>query len=134
MARAIAARCCCREWLRRNVLHARGETHSLERRKDAPLALRARHAPVVQRRFDVVVDVEIWNEIEALEDEPDLLVADARALVVGELAHVLAVEDVAPAVELFQQAGDVQERGLAGARVARDGDELPGFHFQAEVA
>ncbi len=37
----------------------------------------------MQRRLDVVVDVEIRDQIESLEDEADLLVADVRALVVA---------------------------------------------------
>ena len=46
----------------------------------------------------------------------------------------LAVELVAAGVEGLEQAGDVEERGLAGAGRAGDGDELPGLHLEREVA
>ena len=106
----------------------------VERALDALVALLGFHLPVAQRHVDVVVDVEVRDQIEALEDEADLLVAQARALVVREPAHVLAVEHVAAGVEGLEQPGHVQERGLAGARGAGHGDELAGADVQREVA
>ena len=50
--------------------------------------------PVAQRHVDVVEDVEVGDQVEALEDEADLLVADARHLAVRQAADVLAVERV----------------------------------------
>ncbi len=35
---------------------------------------------VGQRQFDVFIDRQIANQVETLEDEPDLLIADARPL------------------------------------------------------
>src|SRR5215510_12993150 len=96
------------------------EADALECCADALLALRPRHAAVVKRRLNVVVDIEVRNQIEALKDEADLLAADARAFVVGEAAHVLAVEQVAPGGELLEQSCDVEERGLTGTGMAGD--------------
>ena len=61
--------------LRRDVLHARGQADDLQRVGDALVALRGLHAAVAQRHVDVVVDVEVGHQVEALEDEADLLVA-----------------------------------------------------------
>ncbi|KAG1261734.1 hypothetical protein G6F66_014342 [Rhizopus arrhizus] len=55
-----------------------------------------------------------------LEDEADLLVAQAAAGIVAQRAHVLPVQHVGAAGEGFQQAGDVEEGGLAGAGLAHD--------------
>src|SRR6185312_6003443 len=66
------------------VLEARGQAHALERVHDALLALGPLHAAITQRHFDVVEDVEVGNQVEGLEDEADLLVADLRAGVVVE--------------------------------------------------
>ena len=52
--------------------------------------------------------------------------------VVGQAAHVLAVEPVFAAGEGLQQAGDVEEGGLARARGAGDGDELAFPDVQVE--
>ena len=41
------------------------------------------HAAVGQRQLDVLVDGEVADQVERLEDEADLAVADARPL--GEL-------------------------------------------------
>ena len=88
------------------------------------------HAAIAQRHIDVVEHVEIGNQIEALEDEADLVIANARALIVGQAAHVHVVELVGAGVERFEQAGDVQERRLAGAGRTGDGDELAFAHFR----
>ena len=81
--------------LRGNVMAARGEPDQLQHALDARLALGGLHAAIAQRHVDVVEHIEIRDQIEALEDEADLPVADARALVVVEPADVGAVQDVA---------------------------------------
>jgi hypothetical protein len=92
------------------------------------------HAAVAQRHVDVVEHVEVGNQVEALKNEADLLVADTRALVVGEAADIRAVELVGTAVEGFQQPRDVQEGRLAGAGGTGHCDELALVDFEAEVA
>ena len=120
--------------LRRHVLHARGQADEFQRVGDALVAFRGLHAAVAQRHVDVVVDVEVGHQVEALEDEADLLVAQVRARVVGEAVTSDAVELVAAGVEGLEQARDVEERGLARARGPGDRDELAGLHLQREVA
>jgi hypothetical protein len=117
-----------------NVLHARSETDDFQRLADALLAFRRAHAAIAQRHVDVVEHVEIGNQVEALEDEADLLVANARALVVGQAAHVGAVELVRAGVERFEQTRDVQEGRLARAGRSGHRDELALGDFETEVA
>ena len=88
------------------------------------LALGRVEAAVAQRHVDVVEEVQIGNQVEALEDEAELLVAQARALVVVHAAHVDVVEPVFAAGELLEQARDVEEGRLARTRRTGDGDEL----------
>ncbi len=120
--------------LRRQVAQTRREPHLGRGALDALLALLRRQAPVAQRHVHVVEHVEIGNQIEALEDEPDLLIADARHLAVRKPADVLVVEVILPLLEAVEETRDVEERGLARARRTGDGDELPFFHFQREIA
>src|SRR3954468_8908872 len=66
--------------LRRIMLHAMAHPHTLEGVGDALLALGRRHSTVGERKLDVLVHSEIVDQVERLEDETDLSVADARAL------------------------------------------------------
>src|SRR3546814_4337326 len=85
---------------------------------------------LTQRHVAVVEQVEVRDQVEALEDEADLLVAQFAALVVRQALDVLAVERELAAGERLQQAGDVEEGGLARARRPGDGDELALLHVQ----
>ena len=78
--------------LRREVLHAVRHADLLERLLDALLALVRGHAAVGQRQLDVLVDREVADQVEALEDEADLAVADARALGERQRLGRLAVQ------------------------------------------
>jgi hypothetical protein len=87
-------------------------------------ALRRRGAVVDQRQLDVVQRGGAGQQVEGLEDEADLLVADARQLVVVQFADQLAVEPVAALGGRVEAADQVHQRGLAGAGGAHDGDVL----------
>jgi hypothetical protein len=67
----------------------------LERRHHALLALGGFHAAICQRQLDVLVDVQVANQVEALKDEPDLAVTDPRALGERQIGDFLRVQDVA---------------------------------------
>src|SRR6202162_3099360 len=112
--------------LRGKMPQAREEADLLDSPLDSLLALGRGKAPVAQRHIHVVEDVQVRNQVEALEDETDLLVADAGHLGVGEPGDVLAVQVVRALVERVEEAGDVQKRRLPRARAAHDGDELAG--------
>ena len=49
---------------------------------------------VGERQLDVFIDGQIADQIEALEDEADLLIADARALGKVKVLGRLAVERI----------------------------------------
>ena len=53
---------------------------ALERGFDPLRALGGPHAAVGERQLDVLEHGQVANQVEALEDESDLAVADARAL------------------------------------------------------
>ena len=76
------------------VLGAMRHADLLERRHDALLALGRLHAAIGERQLDVLVHVEVADQIEALEDEPDLAVAHARPLGERQVGDRLAVEGV----------------------------------------
>ena len=73
-----------------------------------------------QRQLDVFKHREIADQVEALEDETDLAIADAGALRVIELRHRLTVEREAAFGRGIEQAENREQRGLAATR--RSGD------------
>src|SRR5262249_30702282 len=110
--------------LRRKMAAARREVDALEDALDLVAALAGRQAAVAERQIDVVPDVEVGHEVEALGDEADLAVAQARHPLVGEAAHGEPVEPVLALVEAVEETGDVEERRLARARRTHDRHEL----------
>ena len=97
---------------------------AFERRFDPLPALGRLHAAVGERQLDVLEDRQVANQVEALEDEPDLAVARARALGRREVRDGLAVEHVGAAGRRVEQAEDRQQRGLPAPGRPRDGEVL----------
>ena len=116
--------------LRGVVLHAVRHADLLQRLLHALLALRGAHAAIGQRQLDVLVDRQVADQVEGLEDEADLAVADARALGRLELLDRPAVERVAALGRRVQQAQDREQRGLAAARGPGDRDVLASLDLQ----
>ena len=100
-----------------------------------PLALLAqRHVAVEQRQLDVLDGAGARKQVEVLEDEAELAVADRGALVGRQRRHVGAVEPIGAARRPVETAEDVHERRLARARRAHDGDELAGRDVDGHAA
>ena len=58
------------------------------------LALRCGHVAVGERQFDVLIHGQIADQVEGLEDEADLTVADAGALRELHVLDLLAIQDI----------------------------------------
>jgi hypothetical protein len=106
------------------VLHAVRHTDPLESLLHAVLALFGGHAPVGEGQLDVLVDRQVADQVERLEDEADLAVADAGPLGEREVGHLLLVQHVLAVAGRIEQAQDRQQRGLAAAGGAGDRDVL----------
>ena len=87
-----------------------------------------------ERQRDVLGDVEQRDQVERLEDEAGPVAAQAGRLVVGQLADDLALEDDLAGRRLVEPAEQLEERGLARARRAHQGDELAGLDRQRDAA
>src|SRR5262249_10812026 len=83
-------------------------------------------AVVVLRAHDVLEGGEVGDQVELLEDDPDLLAAEAHALVLGHGGEVSAVDDDAARAGLVQRTEQVDERGLPGSRGTHHAQPLPG--------
>lgn len=87
-------------------------------------AFRDWHAAIGEGQFDVLVDGEVADQVEALEDEADFAVSDAGALGEIEVSDGLAVEGVGAAGRGVEQTEDGEEGGFATAGRSGDGDVL----------
>src|SRR6185312_8696018 len=105
----------------------------LQRGERAAAALRARQAGVGERQLDLRERARARNEVEALEDEAELAVADVGEVVVVEGAHVDRVEQVAAPGRRVEAAEDVHERALAAARAAHHRDEVAALDAQRDA-
>ena len=82
------------------------------------------HAGVDQRQLDVVERRRARQQIERLEHEADLFVADPRQLVVVHLADLFAVQQVRALARRVEAADEIHERRLARPGRPHDGDVL----------
>jgi len=118
----------------RPVRHPVGEPDVLERPGRLGTALLRGHARVNQRQLDVVEGTGARQQVEGLEHEPDLFVADPRQFIVGQIAHLLTVEPVFAPRRRVEAADEVHERRFPRTRRAHDGHELVALHLDLDAA
>ena len=105
-------------------IHLIAETHALKRPDRALAALALAHTRERERQLHVAQYRLVRNEVIALEDKADGVVAVAVPVGVGKVLRRLAVDDEIAARIVVETADDVEQRRLAAARMAEDGDKL----------
>jgi hypothetical protein len=116
------------------VVHARLEADVGERLLGALDALGRRSAVVDEGQLDVVEGCGAGQQVEGLEDEANLLVADAGELVVVEFADELAVEPVLAFRGSVEASDEVHESGFPGAGRSHNGDVLVVLDLHGDAA
>jgi hypothetical protein len=119
--------------LRRVVRRAVRHPHPLQRVLHARLPLALRHPAIGERQLHVLVDRQVADQVERLEDEADLPVADLRPLRRGQVLHRLAHQPVDARARGVEEPQDGEERRLPAARRTRDRHELPRLDLQVHV-
>jgi len=97
-------------------------------------ARRLAQTGVNERKLDVVQRIGAWQQIERLENETNLAVADLGELVVDHVRDVLAVELVAAGRRRIEAAEHVHQGGLAAAGRSHDGDILVAMDLEGDPA
>ena len=115
------------------MLQARRQADAGQGFLDALLALGGSESAIAQRHVNVVEKVEVRNQVEALEDESDLFVAQFRSGIVIQAAHVDTVQPVLATGELLKQTGDVEKGRLAGTGWSGHRDEFTLPHVDREI-
>jgi len=103
-----------------------GKTDDLEA-VERPLAHVARRVALLavhHGQLRVFQSSGTGEQVEALENETDLLVADVGELVAVELGNIDPVEQIAAARRTVEAAEQVHERGLAGAARSHERHEF----------
>src|SRR5713101_1118462 len=118
--------------LRGVVFHAVRHAHAFEGGLYFLFALGRARSAVGERKFHVLVDGQVTDQVKRLEDKPDLPVADAGALAQREIRHRLAVQPVVAVAGRIEQSQYREQRGLAAARRPRDRNVLPFADFQMD--
>ena len=72
----------------------------------ALLALGRGHVAVGKGQLNVLIDRQIADQVEALEDESDLAIADARALAHVQVRDLMAVQNILAIGRRVEQADD----------------------------
>src|SRR5579864_5502378 len=93
--------------------HAVRHAYLFQRLLHALLALRRRHGTVRQWQLNVFIHVEVTDQVKALEDEADLLVADPRPLGEIQSLHLFVVQEKRTIGWRIQKADDGEQRRLA---------------------
>ena len=83
-----------------------------------------------QRKNDVVPDAELRNEIVLLKDKPDAPSAKKRQLGAIHRRHIVAIDHNAACARHIKAAEHMQQRRLAAAGFADDGDKFSRRHTQ----
>ena len=94
------------------------------------LAFAGADVQVAQRELNVFIDIQFVDQVETLEHEADVALAELGALLFLKIGHFRAKEFVAAAGGIVQEAEDVQQRGLAAARRTHYGDKLAVLDFK----
>src|SRR6185436_13164111 len=90
-------------------------------------------ATVEHRQFDVLERGGAGEQVEALENKSELLVAQVGEFVTVQLADIDTVEQETPAGWTVETAEGVHHRALAGSACSHDGDKLSGLDGQRDT-
>jgi hypothetical protein len=131
----MATRCCWppESWGRK-VPGTFGEADQSQRLGGALRPLHLVDLRIERRQLHILERARARKEIEALEDETELAVADAGQLPLIEAGDVDSLEQVTPGSRTVETAEDVHERRLSAAARSHDGDERARLHGNVDPA
>ena len=90
--------------------------------------------PIDQGQFHLTQRRRPLEQVEVLEDETDLLVADTRQIGFAQLGNAHAIQEILAVGGLIKAAKNVHERTLAAATGTHDRDEFALVDQQVNTA
>ena len=119
--------------LLREVLAPVHDLHLLEHRFYPLFALGGFDPGIDERQLHILVHGELVDQVEALEDKADVVLAQVGPLALVEAGHFNAVELEAAAVWVVEQADNVQQGRFATSGGPHHGNELPFLHLEGKL-
>ncbi len=116
----------------RIVVGAVGDADPVHCRHDLRLSVAAGPFAVDDTQFDVLLDRQLVDQVEALEDEAEIVAAQLRQFRFRELGDLTITEQVLTAGGAVDGSQDIQQRGLAAAGRTHDGDEFSLTHVKLD--
>ena len=117
--------------LGRRVTHAIRQADCFERLP--PEAANRRALGIQQRQFDVLERARPRQQMKRLEDEADVGISEAGLLGLAQGRHVPPFEQVPAGRRDIEEAENIHERRLAGARRANDREEFAAIDPQRDI-
>ena len=111
--------------LRRSVVASVGEVHACGQLAGLLATGGGWNTLIKEGDFEILQDVELWNQVEALEYEADIAAANLGEVVVVKPADVGFPEHVSPGRRSIQTTQEVHKRALARSALAADRDRHP---------
>ena len=108
----------------RQMIQALAQTDQVQQLSRTFLNFLARPAAQMQRKRHVLQARKSRQQIEELEDEPDLVAANASQIVVAEFRKRLAVQFYFAGARMIQPADQIQHGGFSGSGRTHDGRHL----------
>ncbi len=85
-------------------------------------------------QLDVLEGGGAGEQVETLEDEADLGIADIGKFIAVEAGDIHAIEQVAAAGGAVEASDDIHEGRFAGPAGPHDGDKFPGMDLRCDPA
>ena len=116
------------------LVHELLDAQGPDQGREPALHLLGRHVRQHEGQEDVVPHGEGIQQVEVLEDEPQVLATKRRQVPLTGAREVLTLQEHLPRGGLVEGGQDVEQRGLARAALPHDGNELAPPHREGHVA
>lgn len=110
-----------------------GKAEAFELLHGQGIAPFAPYTLVEQRQSHILEGVLVAYEIERLENETYLAVAQVGGAVLAQVADEDAVENIFPRIVAVEDAEDIQQCALSGAGSAHDGHQLAAGDIKVDI-
>src|SRR5258708_10929330 len=115
------------------MLGAVRDTEYVEYLRHALAALLSRDISIFQRQFNILIDRQLFDQVETLEDEADSAAPQFTQLHFTPPSDILCVEPVLTAIVHIEHADNRQQGRFSASGRSRHGAVLTGIDFDADV-
>jgi hypothetical protein len=117
----------------RQMLHAVRKADQIERGLDLFAALAPAQTREQQRQLDIFIRRQDRQQIERLENEPDILIPPIGQLRLIQFGDIDALHVALPARRPIDAGEDVQQRGFAGTGRPHEREKFAGSDIERDV-